>query len=142
MKIADDVILYSKPSRLPVDEVAPQHREVHNLGIRWGAWQNVRYQPATCNSAEGDFKEGRYPDTTPPSTAAQVADPQVMAFDSAWRLMARRVPGHAECIRLYYVERDDLKLICRKLILNAGNFGWYISHARSMVRNIMRELDS
>ena len=141
MKIADDVILYSKPSRLPVDEVAPQHREVHNLGIRWGAWQNFRYAPATCNSAEGDYEKGGR-DATPPATSKPDADPQIMAFDSAWRLMARRVPGHAECIRLYYVERDDLKLICRKLVLHWSSFNWYISHSRSMVKNVMRELDT
>ena len=141
MKIADDVILYSKPSRLPVDEVAPQHREVHNLGIRWGAWRNVGYTPSTCNSAEGEFEKGGR-DATPASTAKPEVDPQIMLFDGAWRLMRRRVPGHAQCLSLYYYDREDLKLICRRLVLHWSNFSWYMGHSRSMVMNIMRELDS
>lgn len=138
-----DVRLYSKSSiqkPLPEDAIATQHMELHNELGRWGLWNRVVWSQSTCASAEKGFEKGGR-DATPASTAPQPPNPKILAIDTAWRLMKRRVPQHALCIWLYYVERNDLTLICRKLKLHWSSFGWFMNHSRSMVRNLMRELD-
>lgn len=55
--------LYSKQQRAPVDEVAGEHRIIHNDLERWGRWQRERYQQGTCASLEQNFDSsgGREP---------------------------------------------------------------------------------
>lgn len=125
----------------PVDVVAPQHANIDALLERWARWNRERYEPATCASMEKLYLRGGR-DATPPATAPQPPDPQLVAVDSAWRLLVRRSPRHAECLHLFYVVGCEPKVLCRRLHLHWSHFGRFIGLARSMVSNIMRELDA
>ena len=50
--------LYSRPSIVPVDTVAPQHLLIHADLERWGRWNTERIRPRSCASKERDF-DGR-----------------------------------------------------------------------------------
>jgi hypothetical protein len=65
----------------------------------------------------------------------------LVAIDQAIRLMIRRVPRHAICIKHFYVDREDPKLICRRLTIYGPAFARFMWHCRAMVLNILRELD-
>ena len=132
--------LYSKPVVFAVDEVLPQHATIHADLERWGAWLREKYTPSTCASMEKDFYKGGA-DATPPATAPKPADPRLVHIDQAWRLMVRRVPDHARCLHLFYIEREEPKLIARRLAIEKRAFPRFMAYCRAMVLNILRELD-
>jgi hypothetical protein len=140
--------LYAKPSNLPVDVIEERHRDIHEWLDKWGAWQRQRYTPETCASMEKLYLRGGR-DATPPETAPKPPDPKLVAIDLAWRLMVRRVPQHAEALFLYYVgiaigrRRVPLepRAICRRIRIHPKDFSRWMAHSRSMVLNVMRELD-
>lgn len=140
----NQIRLYSRKPRVPEDIVEPQHQDVHGKLDRWGRWQREKYEPATCASIEKLYTKGG--DTTPPATAPQPLDPVTVAVDQAVRLLRRRVPDHAEALRLYYVGADgrrpmEPKLICRRLGLHWSHFRPFMSRARAMAINVLKELD-
>lgn len=144
LSMTHDVRLFSRRDDRwigPVDVVAPHNAAIHELLERWARWNLLRYEPATCASLEKLYLRGGR-DATAPATAPQPPDPQIVAVDQAWRLMVRRVPQHAECIYLFYIARADGKAICRRLRLHWLDFSRFVGHARSMVSNIVKELEA
>lgn len=79
-------------------------------------------------------------DAPPAATAPQPPDPQLVAVDTAWRLMVRRVPKHARCIFSCYIQRCPPKVICRRIHIHWREFPKFMGHSRSMVVNILKEL--
>jgi hypothetical protein len=151
----EDVRLYSKAPRMPVDVVAPQHAEIHHDLDRWGLWNRDRYQPGTCASMEKLYYKGG--DTTPPATAPTLANPRHLAIDRAVRRMSMGAHQHSETIKLYYVTRPVRRIvmrggtrievrcttaqaICGLLTIHWKDFGTWMFDCRSMVVNIIREI--
>ena len=132
--------LYSKPVLLPEDVIAPQHQAIHADLELWARWVSEGYTPATCASLEKYYLKGGR--DVAPATAPPPANLRLEAIDRTVRLMRMRVPQHAEAIYRYYVEREEPKLICRRLRLHRLDFPRFMGHARSMVSNILRELDA
>lgn len=135
----NDVRLYSKAPRVPVDVIAPQHTEIHAELERWGAWNRERYEAGTCSSMEKGFDNtgGR---SVKKAVVSLPPDPILRILDKTLRMMVMRVPQHAEAIKLYYATRRTPVVICRVLVIHWKDFGTWMFDARAMVINISREL--
>lgn len=125
----DELRLYSKPSNLPVDVVAPQHEAVHAELGRWGTWNALRYRAAICASVEG-----RYREPTAPATGEAV-DPLIMAVERA----VLRIPkDYRDTVRMFYVTRETPSYICRRFVLRPRAFPEWMFTARAMTCNQLR----
>lgn len=135
--IDETVLLYSKQPRVPVDVIAPQHIDIHSDLERWGMWNRLRYEPATCASMEKLYTKGG--DTTPPATA-HPTNPRNLELDRAVRHMSMAVPQHAETIKHFYVYRRTPIVICRLVVVHWKDFALWMFDCRSMVTNVSRTL--
>lgn len=162
--MTDGVRLYSKPSRLPVDVVAPQHAEIHAELSKWGAWNRDRYEPGACESIEHRFDNTGGRRVKTPQIALP-PNPMLREIDRVVRLMGMRVPKHGETIKIYYVGklRDGQKRqrpgelkrpranagglvyipcdpakICRLMVIRWEDFPKWMHDCRSMVVNLLQ----
>jgi hypothetical protein len=139
MKKEEEPRLYSRGYRMrtPVDEVAPQHRQVHELLTRWGAWCRVRGARRGLLSVEGLYTTAGMP----PSTAPLSSDPQIMRVE---RAVLRLPLPHLRTLRWLYVSLWTPLTICKALRPPLRYEAWpaHIATCRSMVINRMRFQDS
>lgn len=152
----EDLRLYSKAPRMPVDVVAPQHLEIHDDLERWGSWNRDRYQPGTCASIEKRYDAGGREVKKP--VISLPTDPRNLAIDRAVRRMSMGAHQHSETIKLYYVTRPvrrtvvrsgtritvgctTAQAICGLLTIHWKDFGTWMFDCRSMVLNTMKALE-
>lgn len=135
----DEVRLYSKQERIPVDVIAPQHSDLHADLERWGAWNRERYEQGTCESIEKNFDEtgGRQVKRT---QIALPVNPRHGQLDRVVRLMQMRVPQHGGTIKLFYAKRKSPLTICHVMVLRFEDFPTWMFDCRAMVENILRRL--
>lgn len=128
------------PLRLPLDEIAPQHREIHSDLEAWGRW-NVDRKPAKvrCGSAERNYitnwRQYHYPSIA--EMMPRLPNPRNREIDRAILLCALR---HQEVLRRYYVFRQRPEHICRRMPINFIHFGQLIFKARAGVINNLGRL--
>lgn len=133
----EGVRLWSRQRRAPVDEIAEQHRVVHEWLERWGRWQRGGSSgPATCNSLEGNFD---------PSAGREVKRPMVsLPPNPIYPRMNRAIwempLQHGETIRLFYGRRRSPMVICSVMVLRWEDFGKWMFDCRAMVRNRLRAM--
>ena len=137
--MAEDVRLYSKPPRVPVDAIAPQHIEIHAELERWGAWNRERYEAGTCSSIEKryDHSGGRQ---VKKAVISLPPDPVLFRLDRTVRYMVLSVPQHAETVKLFYVKRNTPWMICRLVSVHWKDFGKWMFDTRAMVINVSRAI--
>lgn len=137
MPIIDEVRLYSRQHRTPVDVIAPQHVELHADLERWGTWNRERYQQGTCESFEKNFDEtgGRHVKRTHISLPV---NPMHAKLDRVVRLMQMRVPQHGETVKLFYAKRRSPLMICHAMVLRFEDFPTWMFDCRSMALNLLR----
>jgi hypothetical protein len=128
--LAPGIRLYSRQRRAPVDVVAVEHREVHELLEAWARSGVERRKRQTCGSVEKrSFRGGR--DATPASTAPD-------AVNNLWERVERVVVAlereHSWTVVRYYVRKWPVWLICRDLGLRFESFEGWIYSCREMVR--------
>jgi hypothetical protein len=124
-----DVRLWSREPRLPRDEIAPEHAQVHALLERWARANRERRSRATCSSVEKLYLRGGR-DVTPASTAPA---PAVLLYERVERVVLRLPSEHSRTILLYYVERVQPVVICRRCRLRFADFPRWIGTTRAMV---------
>jgi hypothetical protein len=114
--------------RTPVDEVAPQHADVHALLIRWGNWNRER-------SKGGSLAPLYSTAGTPPTTTPTACDPLIIETEKCVLRMPKK---YATILRDLYVYRCTPYSICdyRHLRFEAW-FSW-VFRARAMVVNLLR----
>lgn len=133
----EEIRLYSKATKCPVDIIAPQHEEIHADLERWGAWNRDRYRPKSCTSMEKNYHRGRgdqaaeYP-KLPVSLPASAKNRQVD------RAVIRLPMQHRETVRLFYVEKKAPMAICRLIVLRWADFPRWMFDCRCMVLNVLR----
>lgn len=120
--------LYSKQPRCPADVVAPQHQDIHADLERWGAWNAERYRAGASGMVE------RYRPPTPPATGLGV-DPRLIALE---RAVLHLPAKHRDTVRLFYVDRQDARTICRVFALRYEAFPSWMFLCRAMVLNLLR----
>jgi hypothetical protein len=121
--------LWSREPRLPHDEVAPEHAEVHSLLDRWARANRERRSRATCASMERLFLRGGR-DATLPSTAPSAP----IALYARLEHVVLHLPSeHGKTIKLYYVERAAPVVICRRLEIRFQMFSVWMYGVRSLV---------
>jgi hypothetical protein len=132
-KEEEAVRLYSRGyrNRTPVDEILPQHREVHAHLIRWGMWAGARGRNRSLASIEGLYTKAG----TPASTAPLSADPQIMDME---RAVIRLPAAHMLTVRLLYVNRFAPVSICQRARMRYEAWPDHIATCRAMVVNLLR----
>ena len=140
MALDDEIRLYSKQARVPVDVVAPEHFELHSDLERWGQW-NREGRPAggTCNSIEGNMtsesggREARAPQVSLPP------DPLMARIEAAVvRMMQDPVAGqYGETLREFYCKRWPAKTICWAHALQYEGFARWMWLAREAVASAL-----
>jgi DNA-directed RNA polymerase specialized sigma24 family protein len=128
--IDETVRLYSKKARVPVDEVADQHEDIHAELKRWGFWNRERVSVKGCASMESLYV--KY--ATPASTARGV-DLRSVEIE---RAVLRMPKQHRDTTRLYYVQGISPNGICRVFTLRFEAFPQWMFHCRAMVLNLLR----
>lgn len=117
-----------------MDEVAPQHADIHLLFIRWGRWNWERKGRGTnLASAESLYSKV----TTPPSTAPMMADPTLMALE---RVVIRMPAQHGLTVRLLYIRRYTPYTICSAVRPRLRYEAWpaWVFSCRAMAVNLLR----
>lgn len=135
MKPVEEAIrLYSRGyhNRTPVDEILPQHREVHAHLIRWGMWAGGRSRSRSLASVERFYRKES---NTPASTAPLSADPQIMEME---RAVIRLPDAHRLTVRLLYVNRWAPVSICQRTRMRYEAWPAHIATCRAMVVNLLR----
>lgn len=119
--------------RIPVDEVAPQHAEIHALLVRWGRWNWTRKGGTALASAESLYCKV----TTPPSTAPMASDPALMALE---RVVIRMPAQHGITVRKLYIFRWTPYTICSFVRPRLRYEAWpaWVFSCRAMVVNLLR----
>lgn len=151
--MTDDVRLYSKQPRLPVDVVAPQHLAIHAELERFGTWCRERIERGECESIEHLYDEtgGR---EAKRATIALPPDPRMHEIDRVLRHMRMRMPQHGEALRMFYVgalrtntsarglryDQCAPKRICIVLHLRFEDFGGFMFDCRAAVLNLLRRM--
>lgn len=138
--VDESIHLYSKPSRLPVDQVAPQHAEIHSDLERWGAWNRERYSPRTCGSAEGRYIRTRAQDQSTDYPRLPVWQPPNPRNREVDRAILRCAFRHQEILRRHYVDRLAPAHICKLMALHFRHFGPLLFNSRAAVINNLRLL--
>ena len=133
MKKEEEPRRYSRGYRMrtPVDEVAPQHRQVHELLTRWGIWANSRASRGGLASIEGLYSRGGLP----PATAPLSADRQILACE---RAVIRLPEVNRATVRRLYVYRLSALTICQFARLRYEAWPEHIATCRAMVVNLLR----
>jgi hypothetical protein len=129
--------LYSKQARIPVDEVAPEHEDIHIELDKWARWNMERYKSSSLCSVESLYQHGR--DGTPPATAP-VLDLRSMAIEVAvlkMRSDSMHKP-YSDTIRMFYVQRKTPSFICRFHALKHRAFPSWMFTARHLVMHHLR----
>ena len=131
--VEEAVRLYSRGyrDRTPVDEILPQHREVHAHLIRWGMWAGARGRNRSLASVEGLYTKAG----TPASTAPLSADPKIMEME---RAVIRLPEAHRLTVRLLYVSRWSPVSICQRGKMRYEAWPEHIATCRAMVVNLLR----
>jgi DNA-directed RNA polymerase specialized sigma24 family protein len=124
--------LYSRgySERTPIDEIAPQHEEVHSLLVRWGGWVAKKHGKRSLASIEGLYSK-----STPPSTAPEASDSGLMDVE---RAVLRMPKDHRKTVVLLYVRRFTPTSICSVLHLRYEGWPAWAFACRAMVRNLLR----
>ena len=131
-----EVRLYSRgySMRAPVDEIAPQHEQVHALLCRWGAWASTRSSAGrSLASVEGLYRRAG----TAPATAPLAADKAILAVERALIGM----PNEQETtLRRLYVYRMTPLAICKMMRPPLRYEAWpgHVFVCRAMVINRIR----
>lgn len=126
----DEPRLYSKPVRVPVDIVAPQHEDIHADLEKWGRWNRERMRSRSCASAESVYERTR----TPSATVEEV-DLRSVAIEKA---VLRMPEQQRDTTRLFYVQGVSPNGICRMFSLRYEAFPQWMFTCRSMVLNLLR----
>jgi hypothetical protein len=131
--LAEGILLYSKGyrNRTPIEEILPQHRDIHARLIRWGMWAGSRGRSRSLASVEGLYTKAG----TPASTAPLSADPKVMEME---RAVIRLPEAHRLTVRLLYVNRWSPVSICQRTKMRYEAWPAHIATCRSMVVNLLR----
>lgn len=140
LAMVDEPILYSRPSLLPVDQVAPQHVDIHADLERWGAWNRERYRAAKCRSLEGDYRRTRAGDQGTEYPRLPVWLPPNPRNRQIDRAVLGMLLQHKETVKLFYVERRAPKHICRLVVIHWSDFPKWMFDCRAMVLNQLRFL--
>lgn len=134
--VNEDVRLYSRQPRLPVDVIAPQHVEVHGHLERWGAWtRGSRGGPDTAGSAEGWYD---------PSSGREVRRPVIALPPNPMNICVYRAVQampmqHGDTVKAFYVRRFEPAHICRKVaVIRFEDFARWMFDCRAMVINLLR----
>jgi hypothetical protein len=98
--------LYSSQRKIPQDEVAPQHQEIHALLGRWGSWNADKYRANSCYSVES-----RYREQTARATGYSV-DPLLIEVE---RAVLGLPVVYRDTIRAFYVTRESPSYICKMI---------------------------
>lgn len=145
--MTDEVRMYSRQERTPVDVIAPQHIAIHADLERWGAWNRERHQQGSASSAEGDYEGGGGGREVKRPSVALPANPRHGQLDRVVRLMQLRVPQHGETIKLFYAGARNRKgrvfpasptIICNVMMLRFEDFQKWMFDCRAMVVNLLR----
>ena len=111
----DEIRLYSKQARTPVDVVAVEHLMLHSDLERWGQW-NREGRPAggTCNSLEGNMTSESGGRETRSPVVSLPPDPLMARIEAAVvRLIADPLlEPYGETLREFYCKRWPAKTIC------------------------------
>jgi hypothetical protein len=124
----------------PVDEVAPEHEDIHADLETWGRWNRDRRRVRReCGSVEHQHRSTgyrSYNDPMPEDFVVLLApNPRNLAIDRA----VLEVPdGHQQALKLHYVALAPAWLIVRRCAIQAGDFGRWMHDARCMVVNLLR----
>ena len=131
--------LYARASRLPIDWIAPQHAEIHAELERWGAWNRIRRQAATCGSVEKNFDgRGGYRSNYYP--ALPISLPENQRNRQVDRAVIRLPLQHRETVKLFYVSRREPRAICRAAVIHWNDFPKWMFDCRAMVLTQLRAL--
>jgi DNA-directed RNA polymerase specialized sigma24 family protein len=128
---ADEPRLYSRPARVPVDVVEPQHEDIHAELEKWGRWNRERSRARGCASAESVYERTR----TPGSTVEEV-DLRSVAIEKA---VLRMPEQQRDTTRLFYVQGVSPHGICRVFTLRYESFQGWMFTCRAMVLNLLRK---
>lgn len=131
----DDVRLYSKQQRVPVDVVAPEHLDLHSELERWGQWNREgRPGPGSCASLEGDFTGSGGRETRTPVVSLP-PDPRLARIEAAVVSMIRdRVAEqYGETLREFYCKRWEPKTVCWAHALQYEGFARWMYLCRQAV---------
>ena len=129
---------FSRRSRLPVDEVKPEHQAIHEELEKWGAWnRDRRKRRSTCGSIEGNYRirsrDWHYPEME--EMMPHIVNPRMVVLDKAILQMPEQ---HRAFLRSYYVNKTPPEIVCRVQHVQRADFARWMDHARSMVMNLLR----
>lgn len=139
MALEDDIRLYSRQERNPVDVVATEHLFLHNDLERWGQWNREgRPSGGTCNSIEGDYRETGGRETRAPVISLP-PDPLMARIERAVVTMIgdRVAAQYGETLREFYCKRWAAKTICWAHGLQYEGYQRWVWLCRESVRKIL-----
>ena len=128
---------------IPVDVIAPQHREIDAELSQWGQWSCEGRSALRCRSVEGAYRPrngniDRWEFEPPRPSPVSVPNLRMREIDRA----VLRVPeGHRNVLVLHYVAMARPERICRAVAIPQRDFGHWLFTARCMVVNLLREMD-
>jgi hypothetical protein len=144
------------------DKVDPKHALVHSILVRWGAWVRNRGGGGGSGTVESTYERGR--DGTPPSTAPQGPDPELVRMERALLRMpveragagGMRWVSEGRCrvrvanviespgltLRLLYAYGWQPVTICEALVPRCRLVAWagHVGVQRSICRNVFMSL--
>jgi hypothetical protein len=145
------------------DHVEPKHAAIHALLVRWGTWARARAQRRGGGTTVESLYE-RGGDGTPPSTAPNGPDPELVRVERAMLRMPRERAGvrglrwisegrarlrvadvHESpglTLRLLYAQRWQPLTICAMLVPHLRPVAWaaHVGIQRAMAQNVFRSL--
>lgn len=120
------------PLRLPLDEIAEQHRAIHAELESWGRWNREGRPRVYCGSAESKY---RAPLREPQPRWELPPDPRLLELDRAVRFQPEL---WRKVLASYYVHNTPVYILIRKLKIHFTHFGPIIFKARAGVLNRLR----
>lgn len=127
----EQVRLYSRAPRVPIDVVAERHQGIHARLEQWGRWNAERYRASSCYSVESRYREQS------PRATGGILDLSSLAIE---RAVLRLPPMQRETVRMFYVVRRTPHAICKAYAIPFKSFASWMHMARAMVLNILRSI--
>lgn len=125
----------------PIDDVAPEHADVHADLAAWGRWSLDRRSGVRCGSAESGYRSNwrswHYP--TAQEMMPSLPNPRAREVD---RAVLGLPDQHRQTVRLYYVFNARPEVICRRVVIRQTDFGRWMRDCRCMVLNRLRFNDA
>jgi hypothetical protein len=128
-------------TRLPVDNIAPRHIDLHADLEGWGRWSRERRKRHECASLERAYRAPNgnidmgWEHNAPQNKPVQIPNERVRALDRAILALPQL---HLAGMRLHYWHMRSPAHTCRSLALHFSMFGGFMTTGRDMVINILR----